>query len=263
MKTFLKVAFWTFLPTLFLGFGLYGVFSPHLDDIDRWLVYFLLLFLWWELSILIVSIIVKWKKYRKDNPPMSKEQKQWLKQIEKKRKYRNSKEFKQKYISEAEIENAYFGNGVLVKDSSPEYNCYTDIKSGFDRLFDSFGKKSDRPCDLSEFIVKEDNIEYVLASLEKIYKNSGQIMEECYDEIYKEIVEFFENICEESLKKEFDLDYLKENWRIYSIAIEDDAVQFDIGIDAAEDPDADSYYDIIISVGYDTLKPSVSFNVVW
>ena len=65
----------------------------------------------------------------------------------------------------------------MVKDSGSETIIYKDIKSGFDRLFDSFGKKSDDPCDLYEFIVEEDNIDYVLASLEKIYKKTDQIME--------------------------------------------------------------------------------------
>ena len=64
-----------------------------------------------------------------------------------------------KDLSDVEIENSYFGNGILVKDSSSEPHCYRDIKSGFDGI-DSFGKKSDITYDLHEFIVKEDNIDH-------------------------------------------------------------------------------------------------------
>ncbi len=164
------------------------------------------------------------------------------------------------YLSDVEIENSYFGNGILVKDSSSEPPCYKDIKSGFDGI-DSFGKKSDLPYDLYEFIVKEDNIDFVLTSLEKIYKKSNQIMEECYDEIYNEIIKFFED--GRCLKNEFDLNYLKENWYVSGLSIYDDYVEFSIGINAAENHEEDSYYEIIISVLYDTQEAEVTFNVVW
>ena len=111
--------------------------------------------------------------------------------------------------------------------------------------------------------MREDNIEYVLASLEKIYKNADTIMAECYDEIYKELVEFLNGTCDDCLKDNFDLAYLKENWYVHGIAIYDDHAEFSIGIDAAKNPDDDSNYNIIISVDYDKQEPDVSFDVVW
>ncbi len=256
MQLLFKVLFFTF----WFSLGFIFIFLSLLYSDGFLLAAFAVWF-----AITAIAAFVKWKKYRKDNPPPTKEQKQRLKQLEKERKYRNSKEFKKKYISEVEIENSYFGNGVFVKDSSGENICYTNIKSGFDRMFDSFGKKSDDPCDLYEFIVREDNIEFVLASLEKIYRKADQIMEECYEKMYKEIIEFFENITDgdKRLKNEFDLAYLKENWNVYGIAIYDDKVEFSIGINAAKDPEDDSNYVIIIFVDYDMQEAEVAFEVVW
>lgn len=259
MKMFFKVIFWTFWLTL--GFIFHGVFFSYFDDKEMMFFYLFVLAFWWGITGIIT--LVKWKKYRKENPALTKEQKQKNKQIDMDIKYRNSAEYKKKYLSEVEIENSYFGNGILVKDSSSENICYINIKSGFDRIFDSFGKKSDPPCDLYEFIVKADNIEYVLTSLEKIYKKSNQIMEECYNVIYKEIVKFFEEDCDESLKNEFDLDYLKKNWYNRGVQIYDDSVVFFIGIEAAENSEANRYYEICVSVDYSTQEAEVSFEVVW
>ena len=253
MKIFLRIflgillIFWILLGVLFHVLFFYGLFCSPFEAEDKALTFFCLFLavLWWG----ITAVLIKWKKEDKTE----REQK------------RKAEEYKKKYISDVEIENPYFGNGVLVKDSGSDNICYTDIKSGFDRIFDSFGKKSDSGCDLYEFIVREDNIEYVLASLEEIYKRSGQIMEECYDKIYKEIIEFFEasHGGGECLKKEFNLDYLKENWYVIGLAIEDDGINFSIGIDAAENPEDNSYYEIIIDVDYNTQEAEVSFNVVW
>ena len=113
-----------------------------------------------------------------------------------------------------------------------------------------------------EFIVAVENIDYVLTSLEHIYKNSNQIMEESYNEIYKKIVDFFEGI-EGNLKKAFNLDYLKKNWYNRGVQIYDDSVEFFIGIEAAENSEDDSYYEIGIFVDYSTQKAEVSFEVVW
>lgn len=259
MQMLFKVIFWTFW--LSLGFIFHIVLLCYYDDKELRPVFLVILAIWWLITGIIA--LVKWRKYRIENPPLTKEEKQRLKQRKKERKYRNSKEFKKKYLSDVEIENLYFGNGILVRDSSHENICYTDIKSGFDRLFDPFGRKSDTGCDLYEFMVQEDNIEYVLASLEKIYKRSEQIMEECYDEIYKELVEFLNGTCDDCLKDDFDLAYLKENWNVYGISIYDDNAVFSIGIDAAKNPDDDSNYNIIISVDYDKQEPEVSFDVVW
>lgn len=108
--------------------------------------------------------------------------------------------------------------------------------------------------------MKEENIEYVLASLEKIYEKADQIMEECYDEIYKELVAFLNGTCDDCLKDDFDLAFLKENWFVCGIAIYDDYVDFTIGADAAKNPDDDDNYNITI---FATLEPEVSFDVVW
>ena len=256
MQLFFKVVFFT----VWYSLGFIFIFLSLLYSDGFLLAAFAVWF-----AITAIALLVKWIKYRKENPPPTKEQKQRLKQWEKERKYRNSEEFKKKYISEVEIENSYFGNGVFVKDSSGETIGYIDIKSGFDRMFDSFGKKSDSPYDLYEFIVREDNIEYVLASLEKIYRKADQIMEECYDKMYNEIIEFFENITDgdKRLKDEFDMAYLKENWYINGMSVDDDRAEFSLGINAAKDPEDDSNYVIIIFVDYDTQEPEVSFEVVW
>ena len=198
------------------------------------------------------------KLFNKGDDAVTKEQKE----IEKKLKDINRLRYNnKKTLSAVEIENSYFGNGVLVKDSSSDDICYIDVLSGLH--FSSFGKKEATSCDLNEFLVKEDNIDHVLASLEKIYEKSDKIMEGCYEEIYNKITKFFEDAGEGSLKDEFDLEYLKENWYLYAIKIYDDYAVFSIGIDAAENSEDDEVYDIQISVDYDTLKADVSFEVVW
>ena len=83
------------------------------------------------------------------------------------------------------------------------------------------------------------------------------------DEIYQELVESLNETCDDCLKDDFTLDYLKENWNVYGIAIYDDYVEFTIGIDAAKNPEDDSNYYISISVDYSTQEPEVSFEVVW
>ena len=230
---------------IILGLILHGLVYSFFNDkeIALTIVCFILSLAWWGISVLITRVLIEWKKESV--------------------KERQAKEYKKKYLSDVEIENAYFGNGVLVKDSGSETIIYKDIKSGFDRLFDSFGKKSDSGCDLYEFIVEEDSIDYVLTSLEKIYKKSDQIMEKCYDEIYKELVEFLNGTCDDCLKDDFDLAYLRENWYIYGIAIYDEYVEFTLGIDAAKDPEDDDAYNISLFVDYSTLEPNASFNVVW
>ena len=230
---------------IIFGLILHGLVLSFFNDkeIALTIFCFVLTLVWWGISVLITRVLIEGKKESVQE--------------------RKAEEYKKKYLSDVEIENAYFGNGILVKDSGSENIYYKDIKSGFDRMFNSFGKKSDDPYDLYEVIVNEDQIGYVLSSLEKIYKKSNQIMEACYDEIYKEIVEFLNGTCDDCLKDDFDLAYLKENWYVYGIAIYDDGVEFSIGINAAKNPDDDSNYDIIISVGYDKQEPEVSFNVVW
>ena len=230
---------------IIFGLILHGLVYSFFNDKEIGLTIFCLILTlaWWGISVLIAKVLVIWHKESKEE--------------------RKVAEYKKKYYSDVEIENSYFGNGVLVKDSGSETIIYNDIKSGFDRLFDSFGKKSDSGCDLYEFIVEEDNIEFVLASLEKIYKKSDQIMEKCYDEIYKELVEFLNGTCDDCLKDDFDLACLKENWYIYGIAIYDEYVEFTLGIDAAKNPEDDSNYNISILVDYNTLEPNASFNVVW
>ena len=188
------------------------------------------------------------------------------KQIEKKLKRLNYLKYdNKKTLSAVEIENSYFGNGILVKDSSSEKACYIGILSGFNS--NSFGNKSEDSYNLYEILIQEDNLDYVLTSLEQIYKKSDQIMEECYDQIYKDIIDFFETNSGSDwdirLKNEFSLDYLKENWYTSGVAIYDDHVEISIGIKAAENPEHDGFYDIYVFVDYSTQEPDASFEVVW
>lgn len=57
--------------------------------------------------------------------------------------------------------------------------------------------------------------------------------------------------------------YRKENWYVSGLAVYDDHAEFAIGINAAENPEHDSYYDIYVFVDYSTQEADVSFNVVW
>ena len=230
---------------IIFGVILHGLVISFLNDKEIMLTIFcfVLTLVWWGISVLITRVLIAWKKEGEEE--------------------RKKEEYKKKYLSDVAIENSYFGNGILVKDSGSENIYYKDIKSGFDRMFDSFGKKSDTPYDLYEIIVQEDNIEYVLTSLEKIYEKADQIMDECYDDIYKELVEFLNGTCDNCLKADCDLAYLKENWYVYGIAVYDDYVEFTIGVDAAKDPENNSDYNITIIVDFATLEPEASFNVVW
>ena len=230
---------------IIFGLILHGLVISFFNDKEIGLTIFcsVLTLAWWGISVLITRVLIAWKKEGEEE--------------------RKKAEYKKKYLSDVAIENSYFGNGILVKDSGSENIYYKDIKSGFDRMFDSFGKKSDTPYDLYEIIVQEDNIEYVLTSLEKIYEKADQIMDECYDDIYKELVEFLNETCDDCLKDDCDLAYLKENWYVYGIAVYDEYVEFTIGVDAAKDPEADSNYNISIFVDYSTQEPNASFNVVW
>ena len=88
-------------------------------------------------------------------------------------------------------------------------------------------------------------------------------MEGCYNEIYSEIIKFFEESDVEGLKADFNLEYLKENWYLSGVAIYDDHAEFSIGVDAAGNSEEDSYYEIVIFVDYGTEEAEVSFNVVW
>ena len=203
---------------------------------------------------------------KKEDSGLTKEQKQKNKELEKKLKNLNHLRYgDKKTLSAVEYENSYFGNGILVKDTSSEEVCYIDILGGFDNH--SFGDRTDDSYDLYEFIVKEDNIDHVFASMESIYKKSDQIMEECYDEIYKEIVKFFEenrgSDWDIRLKDEFSLEYLKENWYVKGLAIDDDNIEIAIGIKAAENREHDGFYNVSIFVDFSTQEPRVSFDIVW
>ena len=203
---------------------------------------------------------------KKEDSGLTKEQKQKNKEIEKKlQKLNNLKYGNKKTLSAVEYENTYFGNGTLVKDTSSKDVYYIDILGGFDNH--SFGDRTDDSYDLYEFIVKEDNIDHVFASMESIYKKSDQIMEECYDEIYKEIVKFFEenkgSDWDIRLKNEFSLEYLKENWYVKGLAINDDDIEIAIGIKAAENREHDGFYNVSIFVDFSTQEPRVSFDIVW
>lgn len=199
---------------------------------------------------------------KEENNDLTKEQKQ----IEKKLKKLNHLKYgDKKTLSAVRIENPYFGNGFLVKDTSSKDVCYIDILGGFNNH--SFGDKPDASYNLYEFNVREDNIDYVLASMESIYKKSYPIMEECYDEIYKQITTFFEDNSGSDwdirLKNEFSLEYLKENWYVEGLSINDDCIEISIGIKAAENPEHDGFYNVSIFVDYSTQEPEVSFDIVW
>ncbi len=196
-----------------------------------------------------------------ESPALTKEQKQ----IEKKLKRLNYLKYdNKKKLSAVEIENLYFGKGILVKDISSKDVCYIDILGGFGNH--SFGDKQDASYDLYEILVREDNIDYVFTSMESIYKKSDQIMEECYDEIYKKITTFFEDNSGSDwdihLKNDFSLKYLKEKWYVMGLSIYDDHIEISIGIDAAENPEHDSFYNVNILVDYSTQEPEVSFDIV-
>jgi hypothetical protein len=199
---------------------------------------------------------------KEENNALTKEQKQ----IEKKLKKLNHMKYgDKKTLSAVWIENPYFGNGYLVKDTSSKDACYIDRLGGFGNH--SFGDKPDASYNLYEFDVREDNIDYVLASMESIYKKSDLIMEECYDEIYKQITTFFEDNSGSDwdirLKNEFSLEYLKENWYVEGLSINDECIEISIGIKAAENPEHDSFYNVSIFVDYSTQEPRVEFNIVW
>lgn len=202
------------------------------------------------------------KMFNAEKTALTKEQKE----IEKKIKRLNQLQYdNKKILSPVSIENSYFGNGILVKDSTSENACYIWLLSGFNNH--SFGDKSDDSYDLYDILIQEDNLDYVLTSLEQIYTKSDQIMEECYDEIYKEILKFFEENSGSDwdirLKDEFDLEYLKENWYVKGVAIYDDHVEISIGIKAANNPEHDGFYDINLFVDYSSQEPDVSFDIVW
>lgn len=201
-------------------------------------------------------------KGKEGKPALTEEQKE----IERKLKKLNNLRYgNKKILSAVEYENAYFGNGILVKDTSSADVCYIDILGGFGNH--SFGDKPDASYDLYEFTVREDNIDHVFASMESIYKKSDRIMEQCYDNIYKEIVQFFEDNkgsdWDIRLKDDFTLDYLKENWRVKGLAINDDEIEIAIGIKAAEHPEHNGFYNVSIFVDYSTQEPRVSFDIVW
>ncbi|MBR1507451.1 MAG: hypothetical protein IJ619_05570 [Eubacterium sp.] len=201
-------------------------------------------------------------KDKEESPALTKEQKQ----IEKKLKNLNHLKYgDKKELSAVEIENSYFGNGILVKDTSSKDAYYIDKLCGFGNH--SFGDKPDASYGLYEITVREDNIDYVFNSMESIYKKSDQIMEECYDEIYKEITTFFEDNSDSDwnirLKSEFSLEYLKANWYVIGLSINDDCIEISIGIKAAENPEHDEFYNVSIFVDYNTQEPEVSFDVVW
>ena len=80
---------------------------------------------------------------KEENNALTKEQKQ----IEKKLKKLNHMKYgDKKTLSAVRIENPYFGNGFLVKDTSSKDVCYIDILGGFGNH--SFGDKPDASYNL-------------------------------------------------------------------------------------------------------------------
>ena len=109
---------------IIFGLILHGLVLSFFNDkeIALTILCFVFTLVWWGLSVLITRVLIEWKKESVQE--------------------RQAEEYKKKYLSDVEIENAYFGNGILVKNSGTENAYYKDIKSGFDRIIDPFGKKS-------------------------------------------------------------------------------------------------------------------------
>ena len=47
------------------------------------------------------------------------------------------------------------------------------------------------------------------------------------------------------------------------LSINDECIEISIGIKAAENPEHDDFYNVIIFVDYSTQEPEVSFDIVW
>ena len=99
--------------------------------------------------------------------------------------------------------------------------------------------------------------------------NNKVIIEKSYEEIYEKIVDLFEKGGNSSLlKKEFSVEYVRENWNVLGVQIYDNTVNFFINIDAVKDHDVDSFYEnvdfyeIEIIIDYATQKAEVILNDV-
>ena len=82
MQMLFKVIFWTFW--LSLGFIFHIVLLCYYDDKELRSGFLVILAIWWLITGIIA--LVKWRKYRIENPPLTKEEKQRLKQRKKERK---------------------------------------------------------------------------------------------------------------------------------------------------------------------------------
>lgn len=223
------------------------------------------------LAIAGLIIFLEWKKYKKE---------------EAERKRKQEKENKKNRRTSVKFEHSYFGKGSLIKETRSETKFdpedlkvvngtfkipqgphetelvtrFVGLESGFEKIFESFGKHNDAYCDMGELDVREENIEHVFDSLQKVYERFEQIMEGCYDEMYELITREVEEGWGERLKPEFDLEYLKENWKVYCIDIYDGSAVYYIKVDAAEDPKTDHTYSVSIVVDYSTLTGRVDID---
>lgn len=252
MKKFFQVVFWTFWLTIGLIFN--GALFMSFNEKDIFEVMIVFTGIWWGITIIIA--LIKWIIYRKENPKMSKETKEFYKKMQ----YEKTKEYKEKYCTEIEISHNFFGKGILLKDNEKE--LYTEIKSGFDVLFNYLKKKEEKSYDIFEFLVKPDNLNNVLNSMEKIYIDFNKTLEGFYDTIYNEIIKFYENNTQ-LLNKDFSLQYLKENWYVIGMQIEDDVFNVFLGVDAGNNHEFDSNYEIEVIFDLQNQSADLSFNVVW
>ena len=97
---FWKVILWTAL--LHSGFVIHLLLFCYFDNQELRSVLLVLLVLWWIITAIIA--FVKWKEYRKVNPAMTKEEKQRLKEIEKKTLAEYKKMFSKDSVS-SNLEN--------------------------------------------------------------------------------------------------------------------------------------------------------------
>ena len=111
------------------------------------------------------------------------------------------------------IEDSYFGKFIFEKEY--KYNTLKLI-DGMNTLF------KDNVIFNVDFIVKEKNIDQILSSLKTIYQKSDLILNKSYNEILNIVL----NNAKYSNNLKIDIDYIKNNYIIDSLYVDDDEVIF-------------------------------------
>lgn len=111
------------------------------------------------------------------------------------------------------IEHSYFGKCIFARDS--KYKTLT-LVDGMDMIL------GDNVIFDINFNVSENKINNILDSLEKIYKNYNKILNKSYPKIL-EIVKHWAKI---SRRRKIDIKYIKNNYRIDNIYVDDENVFF-------------------------------------